>query len=219
MRKHLLAVIAIGAGIGLAPPKANATVSATLNEFTGADAQISVQIGAAANAGDLQFTLTRVGPATGDITGFWANLNGSSQTTLFNAGGLTVSGSTVASSEFSADSVNNLGNGVNLTGGGSPSPLDFGVRFSKPGDGSQGTVVFTLHANQPLSESLFADATFGARIQAINGSASDTGEGSSKLSGSGGTVPGQSIPDSSSTVTLLGVSLCGIEWLRRRLRM
>ena len=56
-----------------------------------------------------------------------------------------VPGNTViATSIYSPGAVDNLGNGVNLQGGGSPAPLDFGVRFNKPGDGSQTTVTFDL---------------------------------------------------------------------------
>jgi len=213
MKRTLLVAVLIGAGIGLAPPAAWANVTATLNEFTGNDAQVQVDIAPASTPGDVLFTLTRLSPSTGEITGFWANLSGAAETQLFSAQKLSATSSAVASYQFSANAVNDLGNGVLLNGGGSPAPLDLGVRFTKVGTGVPNTVSFVLDGGMTaLTPDMFANATFGARIQAIQG-----GEGSSKLSGSGSQVPGQSVPDSSSTVTLLGMSLCGIEWLRRKL--
>jgi len=214
MRRHLLGVLLIGAGIGLAPPNARADINATLNQFTGANATIGVNVTESATTpGDLLFTLnltSPTGPGAGDITGFWANTGG----TPVN---VVIPNTTVAFSTYGEGAVNNLGNGVNLQGGGSPAPLDFGVRFNKPGDGSQTSVSFELHSSAgALSPDLFDGKAFAARVQAMS-----SGEGSSKLTGVGGTGvpngnPGGSVPDSSSAATLLGFSLMGIEALRRR---
>lgn len=211
MRQYLLAA-AVGACLSLAPPNARAAVSATLSEFTGADAEIGVSITPSGNG--VLFDLTLNKPSTGDITGFWANVPAGVDLTK-----LSVSGSGIAASSFTG-SVNDLGNGVNLTGGGSPGPLDFGVRFSKAGDGSGTHASFTLASSvATLTPEQFLGETFAARVQAIQG----RGEGSSKLLGAGASTPpppppqpGQ-VPDSSSTAMLLGASLCGVEWLRRKL--
>jgi hypothetical protein len=204
MKHNLLAVILLGAGITLAPSVARAaSISATLDEFTGADAQVNVTITEV--GGNLQFALHSTLPV-GDITGFWANLSPYSA-------GTVVAAAPVANWEFNENNVNDLGNGVLLNGGGTPAPLDFGVRFTKPGDGSQTDVTFTVTG---LSLSQLENQTFGARIQAIG----NADAGSSKLSGPGGPIvpgPGGRVPDASSTATLLGMSLFGVEWLRRRM--
>jgi hypothetical protein len=205
MKKYLL-VMLVGAGIGLAPPGAKASVTASLSQFTGDPTSIGVTI-TSLSSGGVQFQLL---PKAGSITGFWINLPSITEGLLTGA---TVEGANIVSSTVKLNSVTDLGGGVNLQGGGNPGAMDVGVRFEKK-TGMQSFVL--LGAN--VTEATFANATFGARIQAIQ--TGRGGEGSSKLVGNGTSTPpgGPTVPDASSTAMLLGMSLCGIEWLRRKIK-
>ena len=199
--KRLIMAALMGAAVGLAPPKANATIQASLAEFTGDDSTLNVTI--EEQDGGLLFTLET--PSEGAITGFWADLPSNPSMADWEA-----TGGNIEDQSFSGN-VGNLGNGVNLNGGGSPGPLDFGIRFAGGKDG-QSSISFLL-TGSGLSESLFTGATYGARLQSLSGP-----EGSAKLVGpANGPTPGTPVPDSSTTVALLGLSLVGIEGLRRRL--
>lgn len=116
----------------------------------------------------------------GDLRGLFLNVTDES---LLD--GLTVSGSEITSSVFSANNVINLGGGSNLNGGGTPCPCDIGLEIGSPGIGKNDiqSVTFTLsHVSADLDVSLLQGESFGVRVTSV-GDAGGSRNGSSKLVG------------------------------------
>lgn len=117
-----------------------AIVTTIATPFTGDDLTVEVEIDDEIDAGNLVITLTVTDP-TADLRGFFAQVTDGS---LLD--GLSVSGTSVTSSDFDANSVINLGGGSNLNGGGSPCPCDFGVEIGT-GDRQQRHPGGDVHAD------------------------------------------------------------------------
>jgi hypothetical protein len=158
-----------------------AAIQTTLNEFTGSPAEVIVW---ADNVpGGVAFSVSLVSPQFADIRGVWLNIADDSLLL-----GLSVLSSTgVSSAVFGpASSVNNLGQGNNLNGGGSPAPFDIGLSFGTPGIGKDDfqSVSFTLaHSGGGLDVAEFVSQNVGVRLTSVGPSAGSR-DGSSKLGGS-----------------------------------
>ena len=204
----LLAALAVSALCYI--PNVNALMI-TLEEFTGDDARMIADVQVVND--NLKFTLDVIAPPSptqADISGFYLDINKDSL-----LGGFSVIDSSVTVENFEqlAGGVNDLGGGVNIVGGGTPAPMDIGIRFNIPGDGTQTSVMFTLDHTEALSLDLFGpDEEFAARLQATNGT-----DGSSKLKGPvTQTEPSLPVPDTASTLILLGMSLLATELSRKK---
>jgi len=188
--------------VGLMALNANA-ITVGLEEFTGDDASATATF--TDQSGFVAIDLSVQHPSEADITGFWFDVADESLLGTFQ---VHSSDTLVLQFAQSVNNVNNLGGGVNLNGGGTPAPLDIGIRFEKPGDGSQLDVSFVLKSSTgPIDAAglLDSDGEFGLRLQATNGR-----EGSSKLFGP------TRIPETGSTVLLLGMSLFGLGLMKRK---
>lgn len=185
----------------LVPTDAEATViGATASPFTGSPLSVSVSVDDAIDPGNLVITLEVIGTQTGDLRGFFAHVSDESLLP-----GLSVTGTGVTDSQFSANDVINLGGGNNLNGGGTPCECDLGVEIGTSGIGSDDIqmVVLTLsHVSQNLDVSLFQEQDFGVRATSV-GPLGGSRDGSSKLSG---TIP---VPEPSTAVLML-LGLAGI---------
>ncbi len=161
-----------------------ASVTFNAVPFTGDPIDVQVTLDdVAGGAGNVQFTVEVVNaPPTGDLRGFWFDIDDDALVS-----GLSVSGADITSSTFNANSVNNLGGGVNLNGAGTPAPLDAGLVIGTNGtnaDDIQSTMFVISHSTDSLSLANFLGQEVGVRVQSV-GDRSGRG-GSSKLKG---TVP------------------------------
>jgi len=158
------------------------TITASASAFTGDPISVAVTIDDASDPGNLVITLAvESGATTGDLRGFFAQVDDESLLS-----GLSVSGAQVTGSRFAADSVIDLGQGSNLNGGGSPCPCDLGVEIGAPGLGGgddYATVRFVLsHDSRALTTALFSRQLFGVRLTSV-GDLDGGRSGSSKLVG------------------------------------
>ena len=189
--------------VGLMALNANA-ITISLEEFTGDDATATATF--TDQSGRVAIDLSVQTPSEAYITGFWFDVADESLLGTFQ---IHSSDTLVLQFAQSANNVNNLGGGVNLTDGPeSPQPLDIGIRFAQPGDGSQLDVSFVLKSitgSITVASLLDSDSEFGLRLQATNG-----GVGSSKLVGP------VRVPETGSTVLLLGMSLFGLGLMKRK---
>ena len=184
------------------------TISSTLVEFTGTDASVTVTLDDMTDPGNIVITLdVNVDPNTGDLRGFFLDI---SDDLLLS--GLSITGSEVTQTQFSANSVINLGGGNNLNGGGSPCPCDIGVEIGLSGIGGGDdfqTTTFTLsHTSESLDLSMFLGENVGARLTSVGLPGGSRG-GSSKL---GGMVP---VPEPS-TAVMLSTGLVGFAMAQRK---
>lgn len=97
----------------------------------------------------------------GDIQGLFFDIGNESL-----LGGMTVTGTDVTGSEFDANSVSNLGNGVNMNG--QSDPFDGGVRIGTQGIGKDDIqeTTFILHADG-LTLVDFSGQEFGLRLTSV----------------------------------------------------
>ncbi|MCI0535838.1 MAG: VPDSG-CTERM sorting domain-containing protein, partial [Verrucomicrobiales bacterium] len=208
-------------------------VEATLSAFTGGQqALIEVRIDELLG-GDLQVKLDVIdnpgsaGTGIGDLRGWWSQISNESLLPGLSLipvswSGLNAPATVDIVGTFGpANGVNDLGNGNNLNGGGTPAPLDFGVDVGTPGIGTDDIqhAIFNLHhSSVALSVSLFDGQVMGGRLTSLG--ASSRGD-SSKLKGTGtmftiaDPIP-QPVPDGGSTALLFGTSLVGLVLLRLR---
>ncbi len=179
-------------------PGLAATLSFTLDPFTGDDSEARVTLDdAAAGAGNIQISV-EVTTGVADIRGILFDLADDSL-----LAGLVVSGGDVTDVAFG--SVIDLGNGANLRGGGTPCPCDVGVEIGRPGlrggsDDFQSTTIVLTHETLGLDLSIFDAQQFGLRLTSV-GPDEDHRGGSAKL---GGVVP------EPSTGLLLGLGLLAL---------
>lgn len=146
------------------------------------------------------FTLTDVAQGVqfnantnnGDITGIFFDIANNSY-----LGGLQVTSSNFPFIFDQSGNVSDLGQGVNLNGGGTFSPYEIGVKVGNsggsPGDFFQ-SVQFTLSTIpnsglSPLTINQFLGQNFGLRLQSTSPSGSGSGDGSSKLQGTAVPTP------------------------------
>lgn len=180
-----------------------ATITASVAPFTGNPLSVILEMDDAADPGNLVITLSVDGGGNiGDLRGLFLNVADESL-----LAGLSVSGSAITASEFSANAVINLGGGNNLNGGGTPCPCDIGLGIGSPGIGSDDfqSITFTLsHDTDDLDLSLFIGQTFGVRATSV-GDVAGSREASSKLIG---VVP------EPSTALLLLIGLSGLATVR-----
>jgi hypothetical protein len=209
MTKSFFIHSAIVAGLtaissSFAPAQAG-TFSFGLNPFTGDQARIQMTLDdSIAGAGKVQFKIdVDQSVSLGDLQGLFFNIQDES---LLD--GLIISGADVTNVTKQANSVLDLGNGINLNGGGrkgssGPSPFDVGVRLGSPGIGENDirSTVFTIsHSTKLLTKLLslsqFANQSFGVRLTSVGTS---NREGSSKLLGMAPTLPPIPAPAPTST--------------------
>ncbi len=127
---------------------------------------VGVQITAVENGGNLDFTVEVVGSSmhTADLRGLFFQFNEADLSGLHILGGDGL----ITGSQIQANSVINLGQGVNMNG--AASPFDVGIAFGTPGKGQDlinGPVHFTLDATQNLTLDDIAHLQFGARLTSV----------------------------------------------------
>lgn len=185
--------------------------SVTLDEFTGSDAQIQLDI-TGDGTSSITFNVNVLRPVYADIGGIWFNF------ISFPTGTLNITGTEVSGSEFSENSVstitpnNNLGGAENIYRNG----WDAGVAFGSPGVGNSGQIYNTIFTiSSTTAETLTLGTLFGARLQSVGDFADNRG-GSSKLVGSVNSIPAP-VPEPT-TIILFGAGLAGLAAVRLRKR-
>ena len=183
----------------------------TISPFTGSTIQVKVTLDDAIDLGNVRITVAVVpGVNTGDLRGLWLDI---SDDTLFS--GLSViNGPDITQAVFGpAGAVDDLGNGANLNGGGTPAPFDMGFEIGGPGIGGgddfQSTTFTLTHNSIELDNSLFAFQDLGVRVTCV-GPLGDR-EGSSKLGGTFHDVPiistGGEMPEPISLLVWCGLAV------------
>ncbi|GAB4379865.1 MAG: hypothetical protein Kow00121_34890 [Elainellaceae cyanobacterium] len=170
-------------------PAHAASLSFSLNPFTGSDAKINVTLDdAVAGAGKVQFKVdVDKSVSLADIRGLFFNVADS-----VPLSGLRYTGSNVTA--FSATgNVTSVGSSNNNVNGNSGSQsFDVGLEIGSEGlkggkDDFQSTIFTLSHTSLALNLSHFANQSFGARLMSV-GTAGNR-EGSSKLAANSPTLP------------------------------
>ncbi|ACK69281.1 Cna B domain protein [Gloeothece citriformis PCC 7424] len=159
----------------LAPGEINSTLDAGFyncgpcvfeisNGFSGTN--IKVQISMEEIEGGVKFTVTETDPnLIGDIRGLFFHINDES---LLKQ--LKVNGSDITDYEFKANSVQDLGNGVNMNGDGNIHKYDIGIEFGTQGisqDDIQSTTFIISHKTVELNVEDFLNQEFGVRLTSV----------------------------------------------------
>lgn len=144
--------------------------------------------------GSLEFTvvLNPESENTGDLRGLFFDLADESL-----VDGLSVDGAHVTDEAFDANGVSDLGNGVNMNGGGRGG-YDVGVEIGTQGmsrDDIQ-TTTFTLsHDSEALTLDLIAGQTFGVRLTSVGPGGEEGREDSLKLVGTASELVPNTAPE------------------------
>lgn len=168
--------------------------SVSLYEYTGADAEIKIEItGDGTNS--ITFNVNVIKPEIADLRAVWFNFD--PFPSPFNPENISVTGSNVTDWSFINDGVTNLGGGANIK-----PAFDAGIEIGLQGVGGGDyfhSTTFTVSYISTLS----LGELFGGRLMSIPGDPD-----SSKLLGSYSPV---SVPESSAVFTLfIGIGLIGL---------
>jgi len=205
----------------VASTNALATMAFMIDEFTGDDAQMYVNVTTTDPGVVINTGFTTASANTGDITGFWVGIDDSA----FNPAAILESHISLSGLPsgvtYSVDlsGVLDLGGGVQLTGeNGFAVAFDLDIGLSQNDDLGGNDIIdsLTINVATPGLLETHLDA-FGARLQSVG----DDQEGSSKLAGSGGTFipddPGSDIPlPVPGPVALLGLGGLMLGWQMKR---
>ncbi|MCT7986972.1 PEP-CTERM sorting domain-containing protein [Laspinema olomoucense] len=185
------ALISLGlaaASLAFAPGQAKAdSITFDASPKTGDPAKVNVTLDDTSNPGSITVTVNVVPEANtgniGDINGVYFNLpDGVGPVTV---GGVSGGPVNLGSSDLNGNA-GNLGDGVNMQGGGGDTSFDVGIRIGFSGGASyQGTpddfrtTTFTVSA-AGLSLNSFTSQSFGIRLKSV-GPEGGTRDGSSKV--------------------------------------
>lgn len=184
--------------------------SFTLNEFTGDNAQMFVDVTNLSSGGvEIKTGFTANSANTGDITGFWLGLKDNifDPAQILNTHIAVLGLPSTVTYSFRRDMLN-LGNGINLNGsGGYALTFDLDIGLAQQ-DRRSNDIINSLTINIATTglQADYFDA-FGARLQTTTGTS-----GSSKLAGGATPVP------EPTTMALMGMGLAGLGWTRRKNR-
>lgn len=173
------ATVTIAASTFTAISAEAAVLDFDIKPFTGDPATVNIKLEEVGNDVEFNFEVT---DTFADITGVFFDFN---NILNLNSNDLSVSGKNVTGDLKT--NTKDLGNGVNLTGGGrsNPGSFDFGVKIGTNGIGGDDiqSTSFTLsHSTQALTLDMFEEQKFGVRLQSVGSNPTDRG-GSSKLAG------------------------------------
>lgn len=169
-------------------PANAASLSFTINDFTGADTQVKFTLDdAIAGSGKVQFKVDYLSTGTNtiaDIRGIFFNIKDDSLLSGLKIENLAATD--VTATKFGpAGTVTSVGSGSNNLNGGGGS-FDAGIEIGQEGIGQgkgdiQSTIFTLSHASQALTLAQFSEQNFGVRLMSV-GSGNNRG-GSSKLKG------------------------------------
>lgn len=182
MKINSVLMTAFGAGsLALLSSSMNAanaaSTSFSMNQFTGSNAEVNYTLEDIAGGG-VKFTVDASSQLS-DIRGVWFDISDDSLLS-----GLNILGNDITQTVIDANSVNNLGGGVNLNGGGTSAPFDVGLEIGQSGlrggrDDFRMTTFNVFHDSVALSIENFAGQDFGTRLTSVG----TDRNGSSKLVG------------------------------------
>ncbi len=206
MRSSLLLCMCGGVAAGamaLQPAHAESLAFDVFSKITGdsADATVHVIVDDETEPGKLKVTAEIVSPLA-DIRGLFFHVSDESL-----LGGLSVSGDDVTDSRFSANAVDDLGQGANVQGGGAvnPGPFDLGVEIGGPGLGGGDDIMMTMftltHDSEALTVDFLAEQAIGVRLTSVGFDGAR--DGSSKLTGLVPPPTGVPIPEPASAALLV----------------
>ncbi|WP_118167821.1 hypothetical protein [Nostoc sphaeroides] len=204
-----LAATAVVISSSIFAPANAASMSFTINDFTGADTQVKFTLDdAIAGSGKVKFKVDYLSTGSNtiaDIRGVFFNIL---DNTLIN--GLQVVGTDVTSKQFDPngkiDSVGSSSNNLNGGGGSFEAGVEIGEEGIGQGKSDIQSTIFTLsHSSKALTLAQFSQQNFGVRLMSV-GSGSNR-NGSSKLKGQAPYYtppppPPKKVPESSATVAL-----------------
>jgi len=222
--KHLFSTVAIPSFLAATAvvisssafsPANAASMSFTINDFTGADTRVKFTLDdAAAGSGKIQFKVDYLSTGSNtiaDIRGIFFNIKDDSLLS-----GLKVVGTDITASKFGpAGTINSIGSSSNnLNGGGGF--FDAGVEIGQEGIGKgkgdiQSTIFTLSHTSQALTLAQFSEQNFGVRLMSVG--SKNNREDSSKLKGQAPYYtppppPPKKVPEPS-TVAALGLFALG----------
>ncbi|WP_375502427.1 PEP-CTERM sorting domain-containing protein [uncultured Nostoc sp.] len=210
-----LAATAVVISSSVFAPANAASMSFTINDFTGADTQVKFTLDdAIAGSGKVQFKVDYLSTGKNtiaDIRGVFFNIF---DDTLLS--GLQVVGTDVTSKQFGpagkVDSVGSSSNNLNGGGGSFDAGVEIGQEGIGKGKGDIQSTIFTLsHSSKALTLAQFSQQDFGVRLMSV-GSATKR-EDSSKLKGQAPYYtppppPPKQVPEPT-TVVALGIFAVG----------
>jgi hypothetical protein len=222
----ILATASVAIATSSFSPASAASLNFSINEFTGDNAKVDFLLEDLATD-TVRFTVSVDQTVNkGDIVGVFFNVNNifSVSPGAFTASLIDVDPDAGTANKLpsifsfdnsgsTTDNNKDLGNNVNLNGGGDSKTLDFGVQIGKGGASDQGAadffskVVFDIKATG-LTLAQFQDQSFGARLQSVG----PNGGGSSKLFGDATTPTPTPTPQPESVPepgSVLGLALIG----------
>ncbi|MCC5666287.1 PEP-CTERM sorting domain-containing protein [Nostoc sp. CHAB 5784] len=210
-----LAATAVVISPSVFAPANAASMSFTINDFTGADTQVKFTLDdAIAGSGKVQFKVNYLSTGSNtiaDIRGVFFNIF---DDTLLS--GLQVVGTDVTNKQFGpAGTINSVGSGSNNLNGGGGS-FDAGVEIGQEGIGQgkgdiQSTIFTLSHSSKALTLAQFSQQNFGVRLMSVG--SGNNRNGSSKLKGQAPYYtppppPPKQVPEPT-TVVALGIFAVG----------